>query len=526
MAVLIGLMILVFGVIGYLLLPSDPQPRIVSGIVESDETWSGLVHVEGLVSVPAGVKLAILPGTFVEFRHFRGYKTQGTTGLSVDGGTIEAIGTEEEPIWFTSDAEDPINGDWGGISCMNSEDSVFEYVIVEFGMIGIEQFNSSVDVKHSIVRWCNTEGLYSEQSDPVFESNLLYSNAYHDIALEQYNHDVVVRNNIFKGGHTSVHAEASEVTIDGNYFVDYSDFAVTGGQFSNMTITNNIFENITKSLVQLDITVRSNISGNIAGNQTFSIPDINIQDIGAGRLDYIPGDPEDRYMYVYDMVDETRRIVRRLDNVTDFGWSLTHADGYVWRFNHRSFTVGDQQDFVRIDPVTQDKTFYGNNWLVNPRALCHDGTYFWAYDFTLHTLYKFSVNSGWIVIEDSIYRPGLTGLTTDGTYLFAANMSEGGITKLDMSGNFIETIQLSEGMVLSLTWTGTHFWADSTSHFTKWLPNGTLVGKIYAVALEATDISWDGLHLWSTQKTCELWDDGKVFEIEILDDQFLMTDRP
>jgi hypothetical protein len=26
------------------------------------------------------------------------------------------------------------------------------------------------------------------------------------------------------------------------------------------------------------------------------------------------------------------------------------------------------------------------------------------------------------------------------------------------------------------------------------------------------------------QKTCELWDDGKVFEVEIIDDQFLMGD--
>jgi len=29
----------------------------------------------------------------------------------------------------------------------------------------------------------------------------------------------------------------------------------------------------------------------------------------------------------------------------------------------------------------------------------------------------------------------------------------------------------------------------------------------------------DGAYLWTSQKTCENWDDGKIFQIEILNDQ-------
>ena len=521
-AIAVIALVVVFGISVSSRIVVVPRVLVVGGSLSYDTTWSGTIHVASPVSVPSGVTLTILPGTVVEFEHYRGYKEQKTTNLEVDGGTIEAVGSADEPIWFTSDADSPLNGDWGGITILNSNSSVFEYVIVEFAIIGIEQFYSSTNVSHSIVRWCNTEGLYAEHSSPVFEYNLIYSNAYHDIALEQYNKDVLVRNNIFKGGHFSVHAEATDVTIDRNYFTGYSSMAVTGGQFSNMTITNNSFESIAGEAVSFDFTVNGEVHGNIVGNGTISIPDIGIEDVGAGRLGYVPGDPVDQYMYVYDTVDETRRIVERLDSVTDFGWSLTYADGFLWRFNHRSITLGLQQDFVKIDPETQAKTFYGNDVMVNPRALCYDGAYFWAYDFTLHTLYKFSVNSTSIVIAETYGIPGMTSLASDGSFLYTANTTAGGISKYDLSGNFIETILLSEGRVLALAWTGTYFWGDSYSHITKFLPNGTVVGKIYPIALETTDITWDGTYLWTLQKTCELWNDGKVFKVQIIDDQFLM----
>ena len=31
-------------------------------------------------------------------------------------------------------------------------------------------------------------------------------------------------------------------------------------------------------------------------------------------------------------------------------------------------------------------------------------------------------------------------------------------------------------------------------------------------------MAWDGEYLWTLQRTCEMWDDPKIYQIEILDD--------
>ena len=524
LGILLIFVITISGVAIYLFTTSTPPPKTVSGSLLADDTWSGPILVENNVIVPDGIELTILPGTHIEFKHYRGYKgPMSPVGLIVNGGAVKAIGRADAPILFTSDAEEPINGDWGGITITNSDDSEFKYVIVEFSIIGIEQLYSSVNVSHSIIRWTNTEGLYAENSNPVFEYNLFYSNGFHDVALEQYNYDVFVQNNIFQGGHSSVHIEATEVTIKNNYFVNYTDFAVTGG--GNVTVVNNKFEHITGTEVALVFIGTGSVSGNdVDGNGTVSIPILDIHDIGAFKLDYVPGDPEDQYLYVFDTVDETRRIIKRLDQITTFGSSLAYANGLLWRFDHRSCEVGLQQDFVSIDPDTQEVRKYGNNIIYNPRTLCYDGTNFWTYDFESHYLYKFTLNDGWVVILESYYKPGLShrGLTSDGTYLYSPAGQE--LIKMDMNGNIIENVTLSGGsMGPAITWTGTYFWSYSGSCLTKWYSNGTLAGKIYPIAVETTDLTWDGSYLWSLQKTCEYWNhDGKIFQIEIIDDQYLM----
>ena len=135
------------------------SPIFVGGIVTDDTTWQGHIYVQENVIVPEGVTLTILPGTFIEFKHSRGYQNINRVGLFIVGGTIKAIGTPDQQIWFTSDADQPINGDWGGILCANTNESVFKYVIVEFPLIGFDSAQSNISISHSIVRWVHTEGI-------------------------------------------------------------------------------------------------------------------------------------------------------------------------------------------------------------------------------------------------------------------------------------------------------------------------------------------------------------------------------
>ena len=74
------------------------EPRIllardVSGVIDSDDTWSGTIHAKGDVTIAEGVTLTIEPGTVV--------KSDVAVFLSAVG-TIDARATAESPIIFTS----------------------------------------------------------------------------------------------------------------------------------------------------------------------------------------------------------------------------------------------------------------------------------------------------------------------------------------------------------------------------------------------------------------------------------------
>lgn len=512
--------------------PGDgEQPKIVGGILTQNEIWSGNILVTSNVKVPQGITLEIELGTIIKFKHYRGYREFSWLTLYIDGGTILAIGAPDAQIWFTSDGDPPMNGDWAGIILENTNKSIFEYVIVEFAQIGIEQFDSAVNVSRSIIRYSNTEGLYAERSKPHFIDNTLYSNAYHDIALEQYNYNVTILNNIFKGGHFGVHTEASEVYCEGNYFVNYSSLAITAGQYSNISIIANRFENIGQNPpFNFDVSVNNITGGNDFGTGFVPIPVFDYQDVKGHELSYIPGDPEDEYLYVYDSIDETREVLNRIGISFGFGWSLTYVNNSLWRFEFANEGVGDFSNFVRINITTRENVTYGNNWIVNPRGLTYDGEYFWVNDFSLLKIFKFRINSSnYINIIYSFDIPdkflgGTMGLTNNGTHLFQTSRNGTEINIINKTGILEGKIKIKSKIWAggAICWDGQYFWAAGGTVIAKLAKNGTLVGLIYPPAIETIALEWDGAYLWSIQKTCELWIDDKIFKMEILNATYLL----
>jgi len=112
----------------------------IAGTLDSDETWSGDVSLEGDITVPEGVTLTILPGTTVAFPAFFDSTYSGENSSQSElivNGTLLAEGTEGEPILFTSDA--PWNsrkGDWLGI-CVNGNLRL-KNALVEYATYGIK----------------------------------------------------------------------------------------------------------------------------------------------------------------------------------------------------------------------------------------------------------------------------------------------------------------------------------------------------------------------------------------------------
>ncbi|MFX1587268.1 MAG: NosD domain-containing protein [Promethearchaeota archaeon] len=502
---------------------SNPPIQIKNETINSDETWSGNILVTRSITVSKNATLTILPGTIVKFKNYRGYKIPDARLSLFIAGTINALGAPDQQIWFTSDAEPPINGDWDGIYMNGTTDSTFNYTVIEYGLVGIVQFYSESIVANSIVRWVNTEGLYAEYSNVDYVNNTLYGNGYHEIALEQFN-NATIRRNIFKNGTVAFHSENSEVYLKRNYFTNYSGDIVSIAAHTNATIEENIFDP-SLSPPHITITPNSNVTliNNDNGTMTLPIPVFDYQDVKNYTLDYIPGDPVDQYPYVYDSVDETRRVIKRIGLGLSFGWALEYAMGYIWRFDFWNAQIGSALNFIRMNPDTGDYIEIQNDVIENARGLAWDGEYFFAYDHSQLKIFKFLISGNAIVINDSFDLPkkdegGIQGLTSVGEFLYIPSRGGALVRKINKTGAIIEEIQVpGEGISGGLVWTGSHFWAvTGGGNLTKYSHDWQVVGQIYPVADGTWAIAWDGDYIWALQRTCESWVDAKMFQIEPL----------
>lgn len=571
--------LLIFGlvVLGLLILAvaafyfKGGKPEGKAKLLWYSQTWSGEVLVSKSLVILPWVTLKIQPGTVVKFKHNRDYKNPTRAGLDVMGGTIQAVGTPEKPIWFTSDAEDPINGDWESIFIGGSKkDNILKYVIVEYAQLGINFWTSSGTVSNSIIRWVNSECIYMERSNPVIEYNTIYNCGYNGIAMEQFNYDVKIRyNKIFNNLYnTGIHGEATKVLIEGN-IIKNNRLGITFDDFSEAVIRNNLIENnwdeglhfansskgelsfnkitgskngINCSQGESQIKVWNNeitdnsqdfgidprtCQADLQNNQekiTISEPVFDYQDIKKTDLGYCPGDPNDKYAYIYPAEDETRRVVKKIPSGVrvSFGWSLGCDGQYLWRFE---WAGGG--DLIKIDQETGKVVArFENPGIAQEHGIAFDGKSLWINDFSVLKVFEIDPNAGKVLSSFKIPEmgSGASGIAWDGEYLYLVSwLNQGTLYKVDRQGNLIGKLGLKGPAGQTITFDGQYFWvAGSGNQIYKYDKNGNLRGKIYAVAEGTWAIAHDGKYLWTIQRTNENWQDPKIYQIEILDDAILL----
>lgn len=78
--------------------------------ITANETWSGVIKLDGWLYVDAGATLTIEPGTIIR-------STEKSTLTIERGGKIMAVGKKDMPIVFTSNQAAGLRGnsDWGGV---------------------------------------------------------------------------------------------------------------------------------------------------------------------------------------------------------------------------------------------------------------------------------------------------------------------------------------------------------------------------------------------------------------------------
>ena len=506
------------------------------GAIQEDELWSGEIYIVDHIFVPKGVTLTIEPGTEINFKHYRGYKeSEKRFGITIEG-TLISVGSPEDQIWFTSDAPEPINGDWNMLRIVNGgNSSIIKYTIVEFAQQGINLWNSSPTISHTIVRWNNWEGIYFESySKPLLEYNLIYENGYNGVAMEQFNDAILRYNTVMRSGTNGIHVDASDAEIEynivrenmanglsvddhgtiiarNNSIEDNRDAGIGVGEGMNMVIAHgNKFRNNSIDIYtpSPDMLIE-NIPGNGAGVIVYDYPDSKPYQLG-----YIPGDEEkDKYMYIYPDEDQTRRVVNKIGEGLGLTWSLTWDGEYIWTVN-----LGGQ--VYKLDAETGE---IKDNWTFpGPQAwgMTYDGDHLWINDFAEKKIYQMDLNGNVISsFEIPDKEGGAKGITWDGEYLYLMGWTTPSIYKLDRLGNLIETIEIKEGYAGGgLTWDGNYFWAPGGRGINKIDSNGRIVGGIYPASEGTWDLTGDGKYIWATQRTNENWQDQKIYQIEILDD--------
>ncbi|MEJ2406518.1 MAG: right-handed parallel beta-helix repeat-containing protein [Candidatus Thiodiazotropha sp.] len=183
----------------------DTSLPTTSGALGGNESWSGTVDLTGDVIVPEGATLTILPGTIINMPH----KHDGTMGGSdaslselIVNGSIIAIGTEVQPIVFTSDASSKAKGDWSGI--VSYGDLNFEHVVVEYGDYGITCISrtpaSECTIKHSTIAHTAGAGI-------TYDAD---GNSIHPVTISNNN----ITDNSGIGAYLNAYRDGTEIVAD------------------------------------------------------------------------------------------------------------------------------------------------------------------------------------------------------------------------------------------------------------------------------------------------------------------------
>lgn len=251
----------------------------VSGNISVDTTWvsSNVYVINSSFSVAPGVTLTISPGTVIKAR------ATGVGGPSIYGSLI-ALGTEENPIIFTSSNDDSffgsldeypssgLPGDWQGLYFKPGSVGRFDYVHLSYAgyggsghgnFVGIENDGGNVEIKNS----------------KIFDNHKIVSNGAGGVmtagsGIWNKSGDLSVQNSLIENSMVGVRVDSGNISVSGTTFKKNIDSTGQGHGYGiytsgsdSLTLLNNVFEG-NKRTAHIRIAPNFVHSGNVSSDET------------------------------------------------------------------------------------------------------------------------------------------------------------------------------------------------------------------------------------------------------------------
>jgi parallel beta-helix repeat protein len=260
--------------------------------------WQKRIEVRGILRVPEGSRLLIMPGTIVEF----GRKDTNNDGIGENGiliqGVIIAKGTPENPIIFRSAEKQRRMGDWDSINIMNSDraQNLIEYCQIEDAYRGLHFHFSNVAVTNAVIRnnyrgvqfqesiveirgtifYGNKNALQARDSEIIFSDNALYQNYS---GMNVFRTTIAIRNNWFlNNDQEGLRVREGVPVVEGNLLDGNRHGLMVNGTVYG-TFSSNVISHNLESGIALKGTDNLEINGNVI--QQNGINGITIQDSSA-----------------------------------------------------------------------------------------------------------------------------------------------------------------------------------------------------------------------------------------------------
>lgn len=185
---------------------------VKSGILKTNEIWTGEILITGDVTVSKGIILEIVPGTIIKFKANFDDQDKGRLAVTINHSSIDVLGrlvakgTKDLPIIFSSDAASPSVGDWASITFEGQttvgdgihthQDSELSHCIIKDARMGLYINQAEPKILDCQIEHCNW-GIYiaSGGCQPVIKNNKFLKN---EIAIEiGYASSKFIENNEF-----------------------------------------------------------------------------------------------------------------------------------------------------------------------------------------------------------------------------------------------------------------------------------------------------------------------------------------